>query len=176
MERNNFSVAAVQRPQCDGTRDLTLLLLTPGIFLTAGWLRDFEPLNWKQAVLLAVILAFALTFAATRVERELSKAAIYILAVAAFAYGYCAGMILDAGLDRSTPQIYPVTVLGKYESRARGTSWYLNVSPWGPRTGAGHVPVSPARYRATRPGDTVCVYLKSGALGVAWYAADSCKQ
>ena len=75
MERNNFSVAAVQRPQCDGTRDLTLLLLTPGIFLTAGWLRDFEPLNWKQAVLLAVILAFALTFAATRVERELSKAA-----------------------------------------------------------------------------------------------------
>jgi len=90
--------------------DLTLPLLVPGIILTHGWVKDFEPLNWKPAVLLAVILAFALTFAATRVERELSKATIYIFAVATFAYGYGAGMILDAGLDRSTPQIYPVKI------------------------------------------------------------------
>jgi len=90
-------------------------------------------------------------------------------------YGYGAGMQLNSLADSLAPQRYPVTVVSKYIHRgSKSTSRHLVLEPWGPVTARSDITVPADMYSSTQPGDTVCVLLHPGALGVEWYEITAC--
>ena len=65
-------------------------------------------------------------------------------------------------------------VVDKHLTRDRHTSWYLRLAPWGPRTEARDVAVTPELYESTDKGQAVCVALHNGALNVHWLTVSQC--
>jgi hypothetical protein len=159
--------------------DLTLPLILPGFTLTLRALSEVETLDWKGPAMLACALGLLLTSAAARVDPWFQKQRLTVLVSGLMTclYGYGAGLELNALADRSAPRVYPVVVASKHLSEdSKRTTWYLTLNPWGPVTENKDVSVSAARYRLTGPGDTVCVLLRPGAFGIAWYQVAGCSE
>ncbi|HEY3786488.1 MAG TPA: hypothetical protein VGL55_14525 [Steroidobacteraceae bacterium] len=157
--------------------DLTLPLMVPGLLMVLPVLASIHTLSWKAPVLVAVAGGIALAGIAARVDPWFRQHRWNVLLVGLFAcaYGYGAGMELNARADPTDPRIYPVRVLTKHVTRgSKSTTWALKLGPWGPYPQSQEVSVTASRYRATQPGDLVCVYLGSGALGIAWYRIGDC--
>jgi hypothetical protein len=156
--------------------DLTLALIIPGLFLMLRVLQGVAPVGWEGPLLLTVLGSAALVGLAFWCDPWLKqhRGTALLLLLLCCGYGYGAGMVVNALLDQSTPATYRVIVTAEHMNRGRGTTYYLQLAPWGPNVGGQDVRVSSSRYAATKPGDTVCVVLKSGALGVAWSALGSC--
>ena len=77
-------------------------------------------------------------------------------------------------LDHSRPTVFPVKVLAKSVSSGRNTTYDLNLPPWGPIE-AGDASVPRAFYDKVAVGETVCVDLYRGALGMRWYEIAHCR-
>jgi hypothetical protein len=99
---------------------------------------------------------------------------VALLLILCCAYGYGAGLQVNALLDRSAPQTYRVMVNSKYVSHGKSTSYHLKLAPWGPNEGEQNLMESKGLYMRIKPGDTVCMVLRSGALNVAWSELGSC--
>jgi hypothetical protein len=157
--------------------DLTLPLMLPGCALTWDALFTFNTLEWQGPLMLACAGGFALTGVAARIDPWFRDQRWGVLATGLFAcaYGFGTGMEFNALADRSTPEVYRVKVHAKYVSESSHVpTWYLTVEPWGPVADSEDISVSKAQYQLTKPGDTVCVLLKSGALKIAWYRVEPC--
>lgn len=161
----------------DAHPDLTGVLMIPGLLLMARALADAHAFDWLGPLVLAFGGGLALSGAALRVDpwfRQQRWTAI-LTCVFIFAYGFGAGFEIDVLADSTKPSIYTTQVLGKRMSHgSKSNTYYLGVGPWGPITGGDEISVSAARYDATRPGDTVCVYVGKGALQVPWYQVRDC--
>ena len=88
--------------------------------------------------------------------------------------GYGAPGMIDTRFDTAQPQQFRATVSAMHISRGKSTSYYLSLTPWGPRTGPSDVSVSSSLYNQLNPGDEVCIALHAGALGVPWFAVAQC--
>jgi hypothetical protein len=117
-----------------------------------------------------------LTFAAARTDANSYKRpwVLVLLAVMLCSYGYGAGMEINAGLDGAPTQRFPVKVLAKHISSGKGRARHVIIAAWGPKRGPDDVTVGGGFYRAVNVGDTLCVDLHSGALGVPWYRLTDC--
>jgi hypothetical protein len=83
-------------------------------------------------------------------------------------------MQVNALLDRSVPRPFRVVVISKYASHGKSTSYHLKLAPWGPKVSGQDLMVSYIHYAALKPGDTVCMLLRSGALYVPWSQLGRC--
>jgi hypothetical protein len=132
-------------------------------------------LEWKPvlvATLLGLII-FAFILAATDHWKRRSSFIAAVLLSSAYAYG--APIMINGLLDRSEAKVYPVKVLAKHVSRSRkSTTYYLEITPWGPIFQNDNVNVTGSLYRQVRVGKNVCVTLHSGALGVPWFGVGMC--
>ena len=156
--------------------DLTLALIGPGLFLALGALRSIAPVGWEGPLLISVLGSFMLVGAAFWRDPWLQKHHVptVLLAVVCCSYGYGAGMQVNALLDRSTPKNYRVIVTAKHVSHGRSTSYHLRLAPWGPEVNGQDLMVSRSTYAGIKQGDTVCMVLRSGAMGVAWSKLARC--
>ena len=101
--------------------------------------------------------------------------ALALVGVFACVYGYGVSLEINALADRSIARVHRVKVLAEFVSESsKIKSWYLTLAPWGPVSESEDINVPEAQYERTKPGDTVCVQLKSGALQVAWYRIGPC--
>jgi hypothetical protein len=159
--------------------DLTLPLMLPGLILTWDALFTLNTLEWQGPLMLACAGGLVLTGVAARIDPWFRHQRWGVLAIGLFAcaYGYGTGMELNALTDGSPPQVHRVRVLGKHvDESSHVSTWYLTLEPWGPDADSEDVSVSKTQYQLTKPGDTVCVPLKSGALKIAWYRVETCVQ
>jgi hypothetical protein len=157
--------------------DLTMALITSGFILMLRALSTLETLDWRAPVMLACAGGLALGGAAAGVDPWFRKRRweVLLLGLLTCSYGYGAGLELNALADQSVPRVFPTKVLEKRVSEdAKWTTWYLTLKPWGPVAEADEVSVSKALYELMRPGDTVCVLLRSGALRIEWYQVATC--
>jgi len=156
--------------------DLSLALIGPGLFLALGALRSIAPVGWEGPLLISVLGSFMLVGAAFWRDPWLQKhhGTTVLLAVICCSYGYGAGMQVNALLDRSTPKSYRVIVTAKHVSHGRSTSYHLRLAPWGPEVSGQDLMVSRSTYAGIKQGDTVCMVLRSGAMGVAWSKLGRC--
>ena len=156
--------------------DLTLALIGPGLFLALGALRSIAPVGWEGPLLISVLGSFMLVGAAFWRDPWLQKhhGTTVLLALICCSYGYGAGMQVNALLDRSTPKSYRVIVTAKHVSHGRSTSYHLRLAPWGPEVNGQDLMVSRSTYAGIKQGDTVCMVLRSGAMGVAWSKLARC--
>jgi hypothetical protein len=156
--------------------DLTLAVIIPGCVLSLQALNSMFPVGWRPTLELSLVFCFGLWAAAMLADPWLRKHRVAALLLAALCsgYGYGAGLEVNALLDQSTPISYPVAVTSKHIGGGRGHTYHLGLAPWGPYRISGDVLVPLWRYRQTQIGNTVCVALRAGALGVAWYTVGSC--
>src|SRR5262249_36816087 len=128
----------------------------------------------------ALLGGVILTASAMRVDPSLRDVrVILLLGLINCAYGYGVGLDLNTVADRSPSQVYRARVVTQYVSStvSRGAvrhHWYLRLDRWGPVNHVSDVSVSWEDYELARPGATVCVSLRSGALRIAWYQISSC--
>jgi hypothetical protein len=102
---------------------------------------------------------------------------ILLLFLVLYGGGYGAGapILVNLRFDRSAGQVYQAPVEGRHVTYGRGGPGYsLRLGAWGPVTDAHSVGVPRAVYFALNPGDTACVRLHPGALGMAWYRIARC--
>jgi hypothetical protein len=156
--------------------DLSLALILPGLFLSLQVLRVINPVGWQGPLTLTLSGSALLVGVAYWVDPWLKghRGTALLLLLVCCGSGYGAGMEVNALLDGSTPEIYRVLVTSKHVSRGRSTSYHLNLAQWGPNDTEQDITVSSNRYARTKIGDTVCLVLRSGALGVAWSEVGEC--
>jgi hypothetical protein len=156
--------------------DLSMMLLIPGAWLTLHALQNIAPIGWRAPLSLTAIGSLILVGAALWVDPWLQRhrgTAVLLLFIGC-GYGYGAGLQVNALLDGSAPQAYRVLVVSRHVSHGKSTSYHLQLAPWGPNVGGQDLMVSPSRYAQTRPGDSVCMLLRPGALNVAWSELGQC--
>ena len=161
----------------DAHPDLTMALITSGFILMLRALSTLETLDWRGPVMLACAGGVALGGAAARVDPWFRKRhwEVLLAGLLTCSYGYGAGLELNALADDSVPRVFPTKVVEKrVDGDVKWTTWYLTLKPWGPVAQADEVSVSKSLYQAIRPGDTVCVVLRSGALRIEWYEVAAC--
>jgi hypothetical protein len=90
-------------------------------------------------------------------------------------YGWGVAAAADTLPDKSAPANYTATVVNKHLTSGRSTTYYLDLSPWGPMQGKNDVSVPRSTYQNAAIGDQVCLALHSGALHVQWYQLVACE-
>ncbi len=127
------------------------------------------------AALAAVVVA-PLAWGVTRAPGVTSPLTMLtVVTLCAAVYGYGATSVVDIQLDFSAGQVLPVQVLDKHiSSGRRSSSYHLSLPAWGPRMGPNSIEVSSSIYRALNVGDSVCITLHPGAIGLPWFTSDVC--
>jgi hypothetical protein len=136
-----------------------------------------QTLDWHRLLICSVVVA--MTLAAVLVwalpsVRQKPGTTLLTLALL-FAYGYGVSTLANALLDHSRGTIYATSVQGKHISSGRSRTPKLRLAPWGPYTKADDLAVSWDTYRAASVGEKVCLRLRPGALGIAWYRMAECQ-
>jgi hypothetical protein len=154
-----------------------LAFLMPGFILALRAMLDVHVLRWQEGLWLAgglglLLWAAALMSDATLRTKKATAVALFFLVPA---YGYGAGALGNALLDKSPPRVYAVKVVSKYVSSGRSTTYNLRLEAWGPRLETSTVSVSHSFYNSVQPGSPVCIVLRPGALHVAWYVVRRCR-
>jgi hypothetical protein len=157
-------------------------VIVPSLALGVVWLEaDPAAIDWRIPLTVALILGVpmtALVSAAFRGSR-LARGRV-ITALGTFAcmslYAYGGLSLVNARLDTASPERFRTAVIGKRITQGRSsTFWYLRLKPWGPQTEPSEAAVSPSLYHAVNVGEGVCVDVRPGALGIAWYIVERCE-
>jgi hypothetical protein len=159
--------------------NLTSSLTLPSFGLALLAYRGVHVLDWPHSLIFPIVGVIGFSMATFLVMPHLGlqqMRAAWILPLIFALYGYGLGVIIDAHWDRSEPTVYPTRVLGKHISSGRSKTPFLRLAPWGARAEAQDTSVSWDLYNQTVVGDSVCVALRQGLLGVPWYRVDPCER
>jgi hypothetical protein len=151
---------------------LTFALALPPTALLWRALNDFHILSfdklWVPAIVVSVLFS-ALLYA---YSADIRKKPVYVLVALIFGLMYGFGLITEANClpDKSVPTIYTARVLGKrisYGSRSR--SYYVKVTPWGPKTDEEEISLGRTAYERLNISDWLQMSVKQGVLGIPWF-------
>jgi hypothetical protein len=159
--------------------DLSLAIIAPGFILTLRAVSSFEILEWYAPLILACAGGLALGGAAALVDPWFRKQrwSVVLSILICCAYGYGGSLELNALTDTSSPRVFRASVRTKWvDGDWKWRTWYLTLKPWGPVAKDEDVSVSNLMYQRTQAGDTVCVFLRSGAFRISWYQAATCSE
>jgi hypothetical protein len=150
--------------------------ILPGLTLGIRALYDLSFLRWQQLLVPAVVVTITLTALLAAADPAMGKKRWALLATFLLAFSYGAGVtaMADTLLDRTAPQTLRAEVLQKRISHGRHTTWYLRLSPWGPRDQPAEVSIHSSFYSSVQPGQIVCVYLYPGTLKIPWFQVGRC--
>ncbi len=162
----------------DARANIAAVFIIPAVVLALRVILDIQLYDWVPALLATVVAAFVLTFILAATDAELRRRGWELLAMFFISLAYPYGAVLEANalLDRSPPQVFEATVVGKHKSSGKTTTYYLRLKPWGPRAEDDDVSVSGELYDATAPGQQVCVVFRNGALEIPWFVVSDCGQ
>jgi hypothetical protein len=151
--------------------DVSMGIITPSFMIGARAMMDLQMLDpwgfWEISGLIWALTALPLILLSTRGSNHWSKFATVLLIP--FAYG--AAVITNASFDSSKPKSFTANVLDK--STASGkyhTSYYVMVSPWGPKKGQEELSVPREVYQKAEIGGVIGISLHPGFLGMPWIA------
>lgn len=133
---------------------------------------DYHILHWDKFWLpfAAVSLGFgSLLFILGKDRKRRIGVLLFSVFILAPLYGYAAVISLNGILDGSTPGVYQASVVQKRISRGKTNSYYLQLSPWGPRRTEQEVDVGRLVYERHGIGDKVDVIVRQGRLGIPWF-------
>ena len=153
-------------------------LIAPGAVLALRALLDFHILDWPLALGIALVGGALIALGITRWDVATRKWSAVLLMGFVFCFPYAYGTVVELNflLGRTAPQRFEATVTAKQQSSGKNSSWDLTIGPWGPADDAEDVSVNKNLYNAVAVGDTVCVFLFQGALGLNWISVRSCPQ
>lgn len=155
---------------------VAVAIFAPGFVLLLRATMDVGVLDWQRALCYGALTAAVLCWAALLSDpaARARRASALTLVALTCAYGYGAVVLANSALDHAPGDRYRVPVLARHMSGGRSTSYYLTLSPWGPRELPKDVSVPHALYLRAAPGKTVCIHRGPGALGISWYVVTLC--
>jgi TPR repeat protein len=170
------SLYRIVAPPGDAHPGLVSLMLLPGLPLLLRATLDCDLLGWTPVLLPSATVAAVLLVGAVAADRGLLRkpGGAALLAPFVLAYGFGTTVLGNALFDTTPVQAFQAPILDRHVSSGRHTTWYLKLAPWGPQTEAADVGVARSLYELVRPGQSVCVYLRAGALRIPWFSAAQC--
>lgn len=166
---------AIFRPKQDRRTDLGIAFFACQVGLIVGnadvHIVDIQKML-EYAILVGLLCCTGL-YTAARKGPQFWGTMFGMLILSAL-YGWGLAAALDSIPDKSTPANYTTTVVSKYESHGRGTTYHLALAPWGPMPEPDDVRVTTTTYGRTYVGEQVCLNLRSGVLRVQWYQLVKC--
>jgi hypothetical protein len=165
------------KQKSDPRADLGICLMVCGIGLQLSAIRlHFVSMRPLMICIAPVGLAYFFGFysACRQGPQQLGKVTALLFFAGLYAFGF--GMMADTLPDRGPAATYSADVLHKHISRGRSTSYYLELSPWGPMETANQLSVSSREYNSVHIGDEICLSLHPGSLHAAWYHLIDCTE
>jgi len=124
---------------------------------------------WLPALGISTIFFVSLYIPGVNKSVLTIRAQILTMLIPSLLYGFGSATLINCALDPNKPVVYPATVLGSQIQHDRGDTYYLDLSPWGPRKDEQQVKVKRDLYHAVAEGDSVNVNLRPGLLHIPWY-------
>lgn len=126
---------------------------------------------WVPALVVALILIVVIVAASKEIDLKTSNGISILIGIAvfAFAYGYGSVVTINCRYDRSAVDMLNARIVSKRVSHGRSTTYYLELSPWGRRTGNEEISVSSSLYSRMREGDTAYIYYRPGRFHIPWF-------
>ncbi len=160
----------------DPRATILTLVSAPGLILAIRAFSDLRLLHgddWAIFAAFGVILCIALLIVARQHTRLTGVVCVgYLMFMCAWGFG--AGLLLNASFDWAPTELYRTKILAKSIQGGKIRSYSLRVAPWGPQEQDNTVPVSDELFDDAQVGKTACVALHKGLFGVRWYAAAEC--
>ena len=160
---------------------LALIVMLPALALAgrAGIDLNFE--SYKILIAATVLIAIAIFAAFWRFDPQLRGDRSQSITIAMFALAYCYGALAfaDVALDRSPSRETQTAIRDKrihVSGSVKGSSVWrqVKVDPEASPAGADWINVQPDLWDSFHRGDTACVQLGPGFLGVRWFAVAHC--
>jgi hypothetical protein len=131
---------------------------------------------WAPALGISLLLFTLIYVTGINKSMGMLRAQVITMILTALVYSFGSALQANWIFDPSDPAVYDVTILGsrvtEQSSRladGKDESYYLTISPWGPRREAEEVAVSWNLYRLSQKGDTLQVHLGEGLLHIPWF-------
>jgi len=174
MRRSNGLVRADEFRN-DAHPNVALALLMPGCGLGLRGVLDYDVLGSGLAVIWAVAIMAALSFATflgdPTIRQKIGSTMGFIMCIAFYAYG--ATIEINGMRSRPEQTTYLAVIQHKRIDTSQHTRYQLELGPWGPKTGENDLEVSKDAYAAIQPRDMAVLTVKTGLLGVRWYSLSS---
>lgn len=153
--------------------NILLGLLMPGLILLLRSVGEYDVFQLQDILLPAFIIGailFSLLYV-TGMNKAMGSVdwQIFFMLIAAFALGFGSARQLNCEFDQSKPAVYTAAVLDHRVIHGKSSSYYLTLSPWGPRQHAEEVGIGSTLYQQAAIGDSVRVVLREGLLRIPWY-------
>ncbi|MGE3106459.1 MAG: hypothetical protein AB7K14_14615 [Lysobacterales bacterium] len=151
-------------------------LIGSGALLALRAFLDFHVLDWPLVLGAALAVAALITLVITRLDVAMRNWSAALLMGCVFCLPYAYGTVVELNvlLDGAAPQRLATTVTGKHQTTGNYQSWNLIIAAWDSAHDSVDVNVNKRMYESVAVGDTVCVILFRGALGLNWISVQSC--
>ncbi|MGY2131314.1 hypothetical protein ACW9KT_03750 [Hymenobacter sp. HD11105] len=154
---------------------LAIAVIGPAASLLLRVLLDFDILDytplWPQAAAVAFVAVIALLMGSRDfVFRNDSLVSLLpTILIGAALYGFAGTLSYNCAFDEGTATRYEAKVLDKRMSGGKTTTYYLKVTPWGPRPNSEDVTITQDYYERVEAGDSVEIYAMPGRIRVPWF-------
>lgn len=159
---------------------VTLGIFVPGFALLIKSMAKDQVLDtthlWVPALGISLLLFTLIYVTGINTSMGMLRAQVMMMILTALVYGFGSTLQANWVFDPSDPAVYDVTILGSRVSQqssrltdGKDESYYLAISPWGPRHETEEVAVSWNLYRLSQKGDTLQVHLGEGLLHIPWF-------
>jgi len=154
---------------------MAFVILMPIAGLGIRAMFDFNILDFGNLWIEAIAVDAALIAMAMWSSNELSfkgpmsTFTLVFMSVLFYGYAISSMTIINCRFDSGDYQPFKAAILNKEISDGKVTTYYLDLSPWGPRTEHEQVSVDKNLFNRANVGDTVEVYLYEGRLKAKWF-------
>jgi hypothetical protein len=124
---------------------------------------------WPIAFCTGIVITALLYFTGLNKTAEAVKGQVVFMLVMGMLYGFGSTLEINCAFDKSKVQVFSAQVLDHRITRGKSDSYYLTLSPWGPRPDAEEVSVGRWLYNDVSIGQTVKIKFKTGLLNIPWY-------
>ncbi len=143
-----------------------------GILLLRAFM-DYKPLYYTKCIIPTLILwAFwCLALNPILPKIGIGKSKYDFIWASLFMLPYCYGAIVlcNCRYDQSKALHYQTTVVKKFETYNKGTSYYLTIDKWGSKKWPEDIKVSEVEYERVQERQVVIIDLKNGLFEIPWY-------
>lgn len=168
-----FSVEDVGKN--DARANVGILLWVPGMVIGIRAMFDIRLVHPIQLLVPALVFLALMVACLLWASPSYRKKVGSLLITSAFLCTYTAGTIAIANtvLDHRQPERYRLQVLNKRSKGGKHPTQYFTLPNWGPYGHENEIEVSRRLFRETEVGQSVCIQLHPGTIGLEWYSVRS---
>jgi len=121
-----------------------------------------------MAISAGVLFLMLVTLGINRSAESVNGQAVFMLIIAVI-YGFGSSVQVNCVFDKSDPQPFKSTILGRKVEHSKGAHYHLILTPWEPGQKQQDVEVSRSFYQNHADGSLVNIDMKKGTLNIPWF-------